>query len=299
MSDRGSTPDQIVPADLASVHLHAIARRWWLVAVVALIAGVLSYLVSSQQPKEYDATALVLLNDSDPVNMVFHLTTPPSGDPERDLNTQVALVRLESTALTVRSSLGLDVTPDELLSQVSAGPQGTSNLIGLTARDHSPERAAAIANAFAAQYIVTLRNQAQAAYADAANQARERLLNIPAATRQGPATKSLRRREHQLRVLASLQTGDAQLVSRATPSTTPATPRPKFAAAVGVFIGMLLGALAAVALGAVDRRRRSKAPVPPPVESSGNGHVENPEIILPPGQSAVTAVTTHPDSPRT
>lgn len=285
-------PDQIVPADLASVHLQAIARRWWLVAVVALIAGGLAYFVSSRQPKQYDATALVLLDNNDPVSQLLKFTSPPAGDPERDLNTQVALVRLEATARIVRSQLGLDVTPDALLSQVSAGPEGTSNLVGITARDRSPDRAAAIADAFATRYIVVVRNQARAAYANAARQARDELRGLPRAARLGTLGRSLRRRGHQLRVAGSLQPGDAQLVSRASPPTTAASPRPKFAAAVGVFMGMLLGALGAIAFGAFDRRRRGEALAP--AESPGNGHVDNADIVLPAEQGVHTAVSAEP-----
>jgi hypothetical protein len=63
---------------------------------------------------------------------------------------------------------------------------------------------------------------------------------------------------------------------------------------VGVFMGMLLGALGAIAFGAFDRRRRAKAPAPPLAESPGNGHVDNADIVLPDEQSVHTAVSTEP-----
>jgi hypothetical protein len=50
-----------------------------------------------------------------------------------------------------------------------------------------------------------------------------------------------------------------------------ASPRPKFAAAVGVFIGLLLGALAAIGTGVTDRRRLAALEAVPVAATSRPG----------------------------
>jgi hypothetical protein len=59
--------------------------------------------------------------------------------------------------------------------------------------------------------------------------------------------------------------------------TSAASPRPKVAAAVGAFIGLLLGALAAIAAGATDRRRLTALEAVPVAKTSGNGGVADSE----------------------
>ena len=64
-----------------------------------------------------------------------------------------------------------------------------------------------------------------------------------------------RERLHELEVAGSLQTGNAQLIDPATLPLTAATPRPKMAAAIAAFVGLLVGALFALALGMIPPLR--------------------------------------------
>jgi succinoglycan biosynthesis transport protein ExoP len=269
--------EQIVPAERASEHLLAIRRRWWLVVAGAVIAGALAFTVSSHEQKRYDASAKVLLSNTEPVNLLLHSTAAPSLDPERDLNTDVALVKLDSVALRVRAQLKLPLTATQLLDEVRVAPQGASNLVAITARDLSPRRAAAIANAFAVRYIHVRQNQAQTAYRQAAQLAQRQVASLSMAQQQGAQGATLRQQLHQLQAAGALQTGGAQLVDPASVPTSAASPRPKFAAGVGVFGGLLLGALAAIAAGATDRRRLTALEAVPVAKTSGNGGVADSE----------------------
>jgi polysaccharide biosynthesis transport protein len=269
--------EQIVPAERASEHLLAIRRRWWLVVAGAVIAGALAFTVSSHEQKRYDASAKVLLSNTEPVNLLLHSTAAPSLDPERDLNTDVALVKLDSVALRVRAQLKLPLTATQLLDEVRVAPQGASNLVAITARDLSPRRAAAIANAFAVRYIHVRQNQAQTAYRQAAQLAQRQVASLSMAQQQGAQGATLRQQLHQLQAAGALQTGGAQLVDPASVPTSAASPRPKFAAGVGVFGGLLLGALAAIAAGATDRRRLTALEAVPVATTSENGAVADRE----------------------
>jgi uncharacterized protein involved in exopolysaccharide biosynthesis len=257
MRDQWSAIEEIVPAQRASEHVLALVHRWWLVLGLAVLTACLAYAISSREHKRYDATAKVLLISADPVNLLLHSAAPPSTDPERDINTDVALVTLDTTAQSVREQLRLSQSASSLVREVNASPEGTSDVIDITAEDLSPTRAAAIANAFAAQYIATRRSLAQSAYTDAAHQARFQLAGLTESQSRGAQGAALRKQLQQLTTVGALQTGDAQLVGLATVPTTAASPRPTLAAAVGGFVGLLLGSLAAMALGAADRRQRA------------------------------------------
>jgi uncharacterized protein involved in exopolysaccharide biosynthesis len=264
MSDPRAT-DQVVATDLAAVHLAAIRKRWWLPVTGLLLVGLLAYLVAASGQKRYDASASVLLTNVEPITVASGLTVPINPDQERALNTEVALVKLESTADTVKRRLGLDVSATQLLSEISVTPQGTTNLLEVTARDADPGQAARIANAFAAQYLTVRRDLAQSAFRQAADQTQAQLDALTTEQQAGVRGQSLRHLLHRLEITGEAQTGEAQLVDRATLPTTPATPRPRFPAAVGALLGALLGALAAVAWGAADRRASSR-----PVDADGS-----------------------------
>jgi uncharacterized protein involved in exopolysaccharide biosynthesis len=256
----GSYPD-IVPAERASVYLASLRRRWWLVLAVVILAAVAGFVVASRQQKRYDASAKVLLTTAEPVNLLLHSTAGASSDPERDLNTQVELVKLDSIAQHVRAELGLPLTSAQLLREIRAAADGNSNLLTITARDAVPARAAAIANAFARQYADFRRRQAQEAYSAAAGQALLELRSLSPAQRDGVPGTALRQQMRELQVAGALQTGGVHLVDAASVSTTPATPRPKLAAAAGGLIGFLVGALAAIALGSLRARQRAAKPI--------------------------------------
>jgi succinoglycan biosynthesis transport protein ExoP len=249
----------VAPADRASDHLGALARRWWLIVACAILAGAGAYGLSKLQQPRYDATAKVLLTTAEPVNVLSHSTAAPSLDPERQLNTDIELVKLDSVAFNVQRELRVPLTRVQLLDEVSVSAEGLSNLVAITARDASPTRAAAIANAFATRYIDVRQAQARAAYQTAAELAQGRLAQLNAKQLAGRPGAELRRQLHELRTTGELQTGGAQLVDRAQVPTTAASPRPLFSALVGAFVGALIGGLAALVAGIYDRRRERLA----------------------------------------
>jgi uncharacterized protein involved in exopolysaccharide biosynthesis len=241
--------DYVVPAERARSYLAALRRLWWLVLVTTVMAASAGFLVSSNQQKRYDAAAKVLVGSpgADPVNVLQHSTIPNPQDPERDVNTNTALVKTDSIARHVRAQLNLPLSSSQVLRDVSASPVGTSNIIAIKVRDTRPARAVAIANAFAREYVQLRRVEAQEPYRTAAAQAQLQLARL------GPGDKSkvvaLHQQLQQLQIAGALQTGAAQVVDTAVVPTSAATPKPKFAAAVAAFIGFLVGALVAIAIG--------------------------------------------------
>jgi polysaccharide biosynthesis transport protein len=245
--------DSLIPLEQAADTTGALRRYWFVVLLCVAVAVGAAVAVSLTSPKRYDSTAKLWLANAEPADVVQQATSARSLDPERDLNTWVELVKTNDVAQPVLRKLKLAMSAPSLLSEVSASAEGNSNVIAIRARDRSPVRAAAIANAFADQYVAFRRDLARSLYGSAARSAEARLATLPPAVRSKPIGRELGQRADALAVASNLQTGGVRLIDRATASLHPATPRTRFTVAIAALIGLVLGGVFALAL---DRPRR-------------------------------------------
>jgi succinoglycan biosynthesis transport protein ExoP len=245
----------------------AVLRHWaWLIIASVLLAGGVSYLVSSSLPKVYEGKATLIVGQS--------LTAI---DP--DYNQLLASQRLSQTYATVATTrpildrvltgLDLGLPIEDLEERVAAGAPRDSTLITITAQWGDPDTAAAIANAIAEELIAAsptiqgqqvdvqrfvddelaaTQGQIEATQADV-----ERLLALPSRT----AAQEQELQTLQSRLVAVRQTY-AQLlqfssnsaanllsvVEPAVPITDPASPR----VLLNTVLAMALGLLVAVGL---------------------------------------------------
>jgi uncharacterized protein involved in exopolysaccharide biosynthesis len=246
-------PADVVPVERVFSYLAAL-RRYWLIVVVATLLGSAGALgMSLTSAKKYEASAKLLLTNAEPIDVLSKTTGNRSLDPERDLNTNVQLVKLDSVASSVRAELHSPLTVPQLLAEVSAGPDGNSSVISVKATDPVARNAAAIANSFARHYVTLRRDQAQALYQEAAASAQARVATLTPAQQRLPVGRDLTDSANQLAVAATVQTGGVQVVSSATVPTTPSGPRRTFLLAVGLLLGLFVGAMCAFSL---DRARQ-------------------------------------------
>ncbi|NDK91675.1 polysaccharide biosynthesis tyrosine autokinase [Gordonia desulfuricans] len=126
-------------------------RRWWVVALVSLLAGVGSLISSMLSTPEYRASARLFVSSS-------------SGASGNDLyqgglySQQVVasytqLLTGETLARRTVERLGLDESADDLRSRVRATAAPGTVLITVTVSDESPFRAADIANALSDEFV--------------------------------------------------------------------------------------------------------------------------------------------------
>src|ERR687890_110165 len=100
-------------------YLKAIRRRMPLILLLTGVVTAAAVVLSLAQTKEYEATARVVLSQTDPINAVIDPTTPINYDPESDRNTRVALIKLEAVAQAVRTAENVDYSVSDLLDKVS------------------------------------------------------------------------------------------------------------------------------------------------------------------------------------
>jgi succinoglycan biosynthesis transport protein ExoP len=237
----------------------ALRRRLPLVLVCLVITPAAAYAFSASRQKQYSASASLLFRDPGFDQKVFGSTAlPPSTDPTREAATNLKLVSLEAVADQTARKLGR-LTGPEVRQEVQAQAEGESNVVAVTATDPSPRFAALLANTFASQYIAFRRDADQSKIREAQRLIRRQLQQAQAQAPTAAAqTGQTRQRDllQQLDVLASLQTGNAELVQRADAPGSPSSPRTLLNTAVGALLGGVFAVGLALLLERLDRRVR-------------------------------------------
>lgn len=234
----------------------AIVRRNLLLLAICLItvpAVALGY--SLLQAKEYTASASLLFGGQSLEAKLFGFES--NEDPQREAATNIKLVSSDEVA--VRTAKALDVpglTAADVQNAVSVTPEGESKLIAIEATDTDPELATKIANEYARQYIAFSRDEATAKIEATKAPIEAQLEEIPAADRGGTSASVLEQKIRQLDALRAIQSGNAELAQPAVEPTSPSSPRTTRNVALGILLGLLLGAGLALAREQFDRRLR-------------------------------------------
>jgi capsular exopolysaccharide synthesis family protein len=255
-------PAEVPLSERLAYYRRVLRRRWRVIALVPAVAVAISLVVGLQAQKKYDATAKLVVNPSNQVNALLNPSSAnPSADPERDLNTEVSRIKTFPLAEAVRRDLRLSETDKVLLGQVTTSIEGTTNVVDIKVRDTDPARAAALANAFATRYVVVREKDARRAFQQAATQARDQLESLSPVERSSPQGLQLASRLQELEVDSTLQTGNAEVIQRATTPTSAASPRVLFGVGLAALLGLVLGVVAATVLELLDRRVKDEEDV--------------------------------------
>ncbi len=228
-----------------------------MLACVALVA--LTSVVSSvTSTKEYTATATLYFRDPGFDQRLFDSSyLAPSRDPAREAATNLRLASLKVVAERASRKLS-GLTVDEIESKVKVQGAGQSDLVEVAATDQSPVLAAKIANRWATEYIAFRQAADRSKIREAQGLVASELAQLGPEGRQTARGRSLQDRGEQLQILASLQTGNAELAQAASPPTSASSPRPVRAAILGLVGGIFLAVIAALAAERLDRRIRDE-----------------------------------------
>jgi succinoglycan biosynthesis transport protein ExoP len=234
----------------------ALRRKRWVIILCTLLVPLAAVGVALLQDERWKASASLLFRDPQFAQQLFGSSLDSSSsDPQREAATNLELVSLEVVADRAARKIGR-VTGKELLEQVEISSKSQSDVVTIEATDENPRRAARIANVLATEYVAFRREADQQKVRSAQALVQRKLDALPPEDRDGPLGDTLRDRTSELDVLASLQTGNAEVVQPAAVPRDPALPRPKLNAAVGAVLGILLGAGLALLLDRLDRRMR-------------------------------------------
>ena len=241
-------------------HLRVLGRRKTVViSTVVVVVGV-SLLLSFLQEPIYQATARLLLQ-ARASESPFDPTSGQRVDPDRALATEIEVLRSQLVQEEVQRQLGS-------APKVSAAALGRTDVVVVRAQSTDPERAAAVANAYATAYINVKRKQSVDGLLTAGKEIQDKVTNLQkqiddldaqvaaaAAANQGAVRDSLsgqrtalveqqavfKQTLDKLTVDANLATGGAQMVGAAVVPTAPIKPTPKRNAILAGVVGLLLG----------------------------------------------------------
>jgi succinoglycan biosynthesis transport protein ExoP len=235
--------------------VQAFRRYWWVIVIVAVVAAGGAYVLSNRKPKMYAATSALLFQASHLDNQLFGNQVLSSSDPTRTAATNQGLVGLPAVSSLVAAQLKL---PESTVSAaVTVGSDAQSDLLTVTATSRSPRLAAAIANAYVASYISFRRTADQSQLSQAEQLIKTQLAAISPAQQNSSTAQNLRQKSLELQLLASLQTGNAEVVQTASARSSPVSPTPSKDAIIGLVLGLLVGIGLVWALERRDRRIKS------------------------------------------
>jgi capsular exopolysaccharide synthesis family protein len=235
--------------------LRVLKRRRWIVAVCLIALPIAAYLYSHHQTKQYTASASLLFRDPGFDQKLLGSTLFPEGnDPARTAATNQKLVSLGVVALNTARKLGGGLRQADVQGAIDVSEEGNSDLVSVSATSDRPALAASLANTFTQQYIEFRRNADRSKILDAQKQVEQRLAQMTPAEQASTQGQELKKNAEQLAVMASLQTGNAELVQPAERPTSPSSPKTKRNVILGILLGGILGIGLAFLAEQLDRR---------------------------------------------
>jgi len=194
---------------------------------------------------------------SDQASGLQALNTSPSSDPVIMATNIQLLEHQEGVAAATAAQVGHGLTAKDVSQAITISQEGQTNVADVSATSPHPHLAAAIANAYAAQFIATLRGQQQAAVGQALALVEDQIATLSPQGLADTNGQALLDRAESLRILAKLQDGDVQVITRAATPTSPSSPKVLENTGIGLVLGLLAGLMAAFLLQRLDRRIRT------------------------------------------
>jgi polysaccharide biosynthesis transport protein len=251
-----STPeDSRRPAELERI-LAVFWRRGLLILICAIAGGAVAFGASKLQTKEYSASASLLFRNPGFAEDLFGTTTQQqTTDPTREAATNQKLVGLDVVGHRAAEHIdGLD--PKEVSAMVHVSSQGEADVVSVTATSPDPAQAKEVANVFARQFIAFRAETDKSKLLEAKRLAEDELDRLSKSQQNGARGQALSRGAEKLGILASLQTGNAELVQPAELPTSPSSPKTIRNTVLGLILGFIVGLVLAFLFERLNRRLR-------------------------------------------
>lgn len=123
-----------------------LLRRWWIILIAATIAGVVGYLLVSDEPDEY-SVSVRMLAEAEPVDYWLDLHA------KNRLATYEPLINNYAFVQDALAEADLSIDPSQAQQSLSVSHDPTRNTLTITVANSDPARAADIANAVQSAFI--------------------------------------------------------------------------------------------------------------------------------------------------
>ena len=217
-------------------------RHKWLILQAIVICAAAAYAYSTTRPNQYTASASILFRSA--TDDVLG-TSASYVDPSREAATNEKLLSLPVVAERTERALGGRASAAEITAAVAIQSDPEADIVNVEVTTGDARRSARIADAYGASFIAFRRESARERIGSAIELAQNALDALSPTAAAGEDGRLLRERLNELQSAVSLQTGDAELVQRATPPTAPSAPQPVRNGILGGILGLIIGFLLA------------------------------------------------------
>lgn len=239
-----------------SDHVAVFRRQWRIIAVLTALGGFVGLALSMSQATAYVSEATVL---------VASRSTLDPGTPLKpdQVPTEAEFVLSDPMVAEVMSTLGTSLRAGQLRNAVTVEASTDTSVLVIRAQQPTADGAAALANAFAEEYVQFRTNESHSALmflrtriADLDSRIDKIRAKLPAldpgprAVAEGTLSylavnrSDLNGRRLAARMAEAADSG-GRVLTAATPSRAPAQPRPLFDIALGIVVGGIFGVLGA------------------------------------------------------
>lgn len=236
-------------------------KRKWLILIVGVVVAAATYAYYNHKQPIYGAATAIYLGNGSEVQALIGEAQANGTESDRSITNQVVLINSSVVGSVVQRRLLKEGNVDAATGAAQAGATAGSDFISISARAHTAQGAADLANAYAGAYLHLREASYRRNIEIALNSTREQLRSIEeetsSTTTEALQIQNLVDRVNQLRSQLSLGDAGDRQINRAVASAAPLSPKPTRNAIFAFALGIVLASLVAYALSRFDRRLRS------------------------------------------
>lgn len=236
-------------------------KRKWLILVVGLLAGALTYVYYKQQDPVYGASTGVYLGSGPEVQELLSESAVSATGNDRSIANQVLLINSSVVAFAVQRKLLAEHKIEAARGSAVAESSEGRDFIQITSRAGSGAAAATLANTYAQVYLKlrekSQRENVRIALESTREQLRTTEENAALGETQTLQVQNLVDRINRLESQLSLSDAGNRQINPAAAGAEPLSPKPTRNAIFAFVLGIVLASIVTYALSRFDRRLRS------------------------------------------
>ena len=235
----------------------SVLRRYWLtIAVIAVAGAVIGIGWAATKSKVYEASATLSFRDIAQDASLVGPEQTPELPPAVRAAVNAELVTRPEVSRRVARRLDGKPSPGALAGAVETQVSAQTQLVTINGSAGRPGRAAAIANEYARQARAVGTREIERRLVRAESSLVDQLSEVRTGPGSGIRVSSLESQLSQVRTLLQIAR-PVEIVERATPPGSPASPQPLRDGILGALLGLVIGLIVAFGRDALDRRIRT------------------------------------------